>query len=80
MTSPTVLLDQAMELPPDQRKELAIKILASVDDGPYPPLSKEAFEADLHSRIEEIESGEVETVDAFEALQQARERFRRRSE
>ena len=79
MTSAAVLLDQAMELPPAERKDLAIRILASVDDGPYPPLSKEEFDADLHSRIQEIESGEIETVDAFEVLQQARERLRRRS-
>ena len=80
MTSAAILLGQAMELPPDERKDLAIRILASVDDGPCPPLSKEEFEADLNCRIREIESGEVETVDAFEVLQQARERLRRRSE
>jgi hypothetical protein len=79
MTSAAVLLDQAMELPPDERKNLAIQILASVDDGPYRPLSKGEFEADLHNRIQEIERGEVETVDAFEVLEQARERLRRRS-
>ncbi len=79
MPSPAVLLDQAMELPPDQRKELAIQILASVDDGPYPPLSKEQFEAELLKRMQEVESGNVETVDAFEALKEARERFRSRS-
>jgi putative addiction module component (TIGR02574 family) len=66
MTSATVLLlDQAMELPPNERKQLAIRILESVDDGPYPPSSKQEFEADLQSRIQEIENGEIETVDAL---------------
>jgi putative addiction module component (TIGR02574 family) len=73
------LFGQAMELPPDERKELAIRILASVDDGPCRPSSRAEFEADLTHRIQEIESGEVETVDAFEVLEQARERLRRRS-
>jgi hypothetical protein len=85
MTSAAVILNQAMELPPDERKDLAIRILASVDDGPCRPESKQEFEADLVGRIQEIESGgiesgKVEMVDAFEVLQQARERLRSRSE
>jgi putative addiction module component (TIGR02574 family) len=79
VTSAAVILDQAMELPPEERKDLAIRILASVDDGPSRPQSKQEFEADLVSRIQEIESGNVETVDAWEVLQQARERLGGRS-
>ena len=68
-----------MELPPDPRKELAIQILASVDDGPYPALSNEHFEADLMKRMQEVQSDEVETVDGFEVIQEDSERLRTRS-
>jgi hypothetical protein len=44
------------------------------------PLSREEFTALLQDRIDEIERGEVETVDAFEVLQAARERLKNRSQ
>ncbi len=74
MTDSTLLLDKALELPPDARKELAMQIWLSAEEGPNRPLSKDEFEAMLLERIQEIESGEFETVDAFEALEQARQR------
>ena len=74
MTDSAVLLDQALELSPDARKELAMRIWLSAEEGPNRPLSKQEFEAMLLERIQEIENGDVETVDAFEALEQARQR------
>ena len=72
------ILDQVMELPPQEREDLAVRILLSLADGPNRPLSKEEFEATLCERIEQVERGDMETVDAFEALEKARERIRRR--
>lgn len=51
-----------------------MQIWLSAEEEPNPPLSKDEFEAMLLERIQEIESGEFETVDAFEALDQARQR------
>lgn len=74
MANSTVLLDQALELSPEDRKTLAMRIWLSAEEGPGRPLSKEEFETMLKERIQEIEAGEVETVDAFEVLEKARQR------
>ena len=80
MVSATAVLDQAMELSPQEREDIAIRLLMSIADGPMRPLSKAEFEALLLERAQQVKSGEVETVDAFEALERARQQLRRRSE
>jgi hypothetical protein len=79
MASASVLFDQALELPPDERNELGIRIIMSTADGTNRALSKEEFEKLIGERIREVESGNVETVDAFEVLERARQELRRRS-
>lgn len=79
MVDSNFLLDQAMHLPPDQRENLAIQLLMSVNLAPRKALDREEFQTLLNDRIQEIERGEEETVDAFEALRAARERIARRS-
>lgn len=79
MADTAALLDQAMDLSPQQREDLAIQILLSIEEGSKRALSKQEFESMLTDRIKRVEGEEIETVDAFEALEQIRQRLRRRS-
>ena len=80
MANAAALFDQAMELSPQDREDLAVQILVSLADGRRPPMGEKEFTAKLTERVEQIERGELDTIDAFEALNQARQRLRSRSE
>lgn len=58
------LLNQAMVLPDDSRLELAERLLFSV-----PEEDDVALDTLLRSRIDDIESGRVQAVDADEVFQ-----------
>lgn len=70
------IYDQVMELPAAERHQLALQILESVSEGPGRPLSLPDFQAMLLERGETYDRGDAETVDAFEAIERARERIR----
>ena len=52
------VLEDALELDPEMRVEIAEELLASVDGADVDP----AFARDLERRIREVESGAVKTV------------------
>jgi len=60
-------LDIALELPPTERAALAHDLLASLD-GPADADAAEAWEAEITARLDDLQSGKVETVEADEAL------------
>lgn len=72
------LLEQAMRLSPEERAELSDALDASTADAPA--LSPEDLAAtwrhELDRRREELERGEIETVDAREAIVGIRARLR----
>jgi hypothetical protein len=80
MADTTALFDQALALSPEEREELALQILLSVEEDRKPPMSQQEFEAMIAERIEQHQRGEAKTVDAFEAIEEIRQRLRRRSE
>lgn len=60
-----VLLNDAMELEPEERAELAERLLSSLE--PEDADVAEAWRAEIQKRIAELDSGAVETVSATEA-------------
>jgi putative addiction module component (TIGR02574 family) len=78
MTSPALkhALDLALELPEEERAALAHDLLASLD-GPPEADAQEAWEAEIAKRLDELESGRVQTVSSEEALRRIDERLRR---
>jgi putative addiction module component (TIGR02574 family) len=70
-------LDIALELPPTERAALAHDLLVSLD-GPGDPDGAEAWEAEIAGRLDDLQSGNVETVDADEVLGRIDARLHRR--
>lgn len=70
-------LDIALELPPSERAALAHDLLASLD-GPADADAADAWEVEITRRLDELESGKAQTVDADEALRRIDARLRQR--
>jgi hypothetical protein len=71
------VLDQALQLPDEERGKLATRLLHSLepDDGDEPgPQEWEAmWSAELEHRVRQIRDGSVELVDGDEVLAEIRE-------
>lgn len=65
----------AMTLPERERAKLAHDLVASLD-GPADISVAEAWDAEICRRINDIESGKTELLDADEAVARARARIR----
>jgi putative addiction module component (TIGR02574 family) len=76
------LLAAALNLPPEERAELARDLLASLDEGD--DLAPEEWEAawsdEIEKRLREIRSGEAKLIDGDEALRQVRRQLQSRSQ
>jgi hypothetical protein len=71
------VLRAALALPYDQRW----KLVEEIDETLHPPpkyKTKDEFEAMLRERIEDVESGRAELVDAQEVFRQIREQLARK--
>ncbi len=62
------LLNEALSLPSDERADLALKILETLDDRPSDADAEEAWAAEINRRIEALKAGRARTVSAHEAL------------
>lgn len=60
-------LDLALELPESERAALARDLLASLD-GPADADAAQAWEAEIAQRLNDVQSGKAESMDADEAL------------
>jgi putative addiction module component (TIGR02574 family) len=69
------ITNAAMTLPERERAKLARDLLASLD-GPAEVSVAEAWDTEICRRINEIESGKTELLDANEAIARARARIR----
>lgn len=72
------VLEQAMQLSPEERAELANALDGMGDDAPAlsPAELAAAWRPELDRRREQLERGEVQTVDAREAIAGIRARLR----
>ena len=69
-------LDIALGLPASERAELAQDVLASLD-GEADSDSVRAWESEIAGRMEKLESGQSNLVDAREAIRRIDDRLRR---
>ena len=60
------LLAQALRLPPEARAALAGSLISSLDDSVDEDVEA-AWEAEIRKRLEEIQSGQVQTIPWSEA-------------
>lgn len=63
MTTAERLFDEALELPPGERRDLAEKLLHSL------PEAMVAWEAELQKRMDDIDSGRAPAIPWDEALE-----------
>ena len=70
------VLDLALELPAAERAALAHDLLASLD-GAADADAAESRETEIARRLDELQSGQVQTVSAEEVLRRIDERLRR---
>lgn len=68
-------LDIALELPPTERAALARDLLASLD-GPADVGATEAWETEIARRLDDLQAGSAQTVEADEALRRIDVRLR----
>jgi putative addiction module component (TIGR02574 family) len=71
-------LDLALELPADERAALAAHDLLISLDGPADADAAQAWEAEITRRLDELERGQVQTVDADKALSRIDKNLSRR--
>jgi putative addiction module component (TIGR02574 family) len=73
------LLSAALALPPEQREEIAERLLRSLDGTGYVALSP-AWQAEIDRRLKEIDDGTAEMVDGDEFLEWLRSKYVRPAE
>ena len=72
MTMPEIY-DLAIRLPEDQREELAILLLDTLESDPPPGLKSEAeWEATIRQRMEDYEAGNAKVVSLDDAMRRIR--------
>lgn len=69
------LMDRAMALGENERAELAHELLISLD-GPVDVTAPEAWAAEIQRRVEEIDAGSVQLVDAEDLVRRVEKRIR----
>ncbi|MEW6688103.1 MAG: addiction module protein [Pseudomonadota bacterium] len=68
------LKEKAFELNDQERAELALSLIASLD-GPADPDVEEAWRVEIERRIGQVERGEVKLIDGDEVFARLRRRF-----
>jgi putative addiction module component (TIGR02574 family) len=62
MATKEALLSDVLRLPPEERAEVAHKLLLSLDEGSEDPDAQAAWSAELQHRAHEVLDGSVKTV------------------
>ena len=68
MTTPSQVLDAAMALNPDQRADIAHKLLLSLEPADFDEDADQAWAAEIRRRLQAIREGRVVLRDWDEAL------------
>ena len=77
--SSEALLTAALTLPPEDREEMAERLLRSLDGTEYVALSP-AWKAEIERRLKEIDDGTAELVDGDEVMRWLRSKFQPRAQ
>lgn len=70
-TAPEELTAAALALPPEERAELAKQLIASLNQGDDIDV---AWQAEVRRRLEAYRSGDIDSVEAEDVFDQARQR------
>jgi putative addiction module component (TIGR02574 family) len=73
MTTAEEILNRALELPMDERADLVHKLLLSLEPEPPDPDWEAAWAEEIERRLGQLDRGEVQTRDAWEALAEIRQ-------
>ncbi len=73
--SASKLAAKALKLPPEQRARLAQRLISSLDQAAEPE-SEEIWIREAERRLEELESGTVESIPAERVVEEARSSLR----
>jgi putative addiction module component (TIGR02574 family) len=72
-TAPDDLTAAALALPPEERAELAKRLIASLDEGDE---IDEAWRSEVRRRLDAFRSGEVDSAASEDVFEQARQQSR----
>lgn len=72
--SPDEILETALKLSREQRVRLAGRLLESVDEGPSATELEAVWGEELAKRVEALELGQVELVDAKDVFRRLRQK------
>ena len=72
--SSEAILSAALTLPPEDREELAERLLRSLDGTDYVALSPE-WKAEIERRMKEIDDGTAELIDGEEVMRWLRSKY-----
>jgi putative addiction module component (TIGR02574 family) len=72
MTIANDLFSQALALPAEQRKELAIRLWESLPQDDHLPVLESEYEAEIRRRVEEIDSGKAKMLSLEEVMSSVR--------
>lgn len=56
------VLDEALQLPADERAELVARLIDSLEDEPDEDPPEVAWQAEIERRVRELDEGTVETI------------------
>jgi putative addiction module component (TIGR02574 family) len=73
MTTPSQVLDAALALRPDQRADIAHKLLLSLEPADFDEDADEAWAAEIRRRLQAIREGRIVPRDWDEALARIRQ-------
>jgi putative addiction module component (TIGR02574 family) len=75
MTAPAFLVDTALSLPEDERAELALRLVESLEGAPEEDVEA-AWSDEIARRLEDLRAGRTKPVPLEQALAAARARLR----
>jgi putative addiction module component (TIGR02574 family) len=78
MTIAQQVREQALQLPPQERATLAHDLIASLEPSESPDVVEAAWFAEIESRAEAYERGELKADDWQISLERSRQRLRQR--
>jgi putative addiction module component (TIGR02574 family) len=75
MSEPATLLETALSLPEEERSELALRLVESLDVAPEED-AESAWTKEVADRVEALRAGRAETIPLDRAIENARGRLR----
>jgi putative addiction module component (TIGR02574 family) len=69
-----VVLEEALKLSPNERAEVAEKLIASLDEMPDADV-EQAWQEEVQRRLQQVERGKVELIDSATVMADLRKKY-----